>query len=150
MNEIVNKTLPDLRDRFGKINTGLLGGIGGAIFTSQDRQDYNTFRAEFLSKLLVARSGAAVTEQEYARYAELLPTNFNQVFFLGSDGDKKLSSLETSMKTNLDSSLASKQQSIYGYSKVDVGGTQRTVGEVVDIAGTQYKVLPDGTLTDII
>jgi len=150
MNEIVNKTLPSLKDRFGKINTGIVGGTAGKIWTSQDRQDYNTFRAEFLSKLLVARSGAAVTEPEYNRYAALLPGTFNQPLFLGSDGMKKLNSLESSMKTNLDNILNSKQQSIYGYSKVDVGGIKRTVGEVIDIGGQQYKVLPDGTLTDII
>ena len=150
INEIVNKTLPALKDRFGKINTGLIGGTLGYIYTSQDRQDYNTFRAEFLSKLLVARSGAAVTEQEYARYAELLPTNFNQMFFLGSDGMKKLNSLESSMKTNLDSTLNSTGAVIQGYSKVKVGDTERTVGEILDIGGVNYRVLPDGSLTDII
>jgi hypothetical protein len=150
LNEIVNTTLPDLKDRFGKISTGILGGIGGKIYTSQDRQDYLSFRAEFLSKLLVARSGAAVTEQEYARYAKLLPSTFNQAFFLGSDGLKKLNALETSMKGNLDNNLNSRQLSIYGYSKTKVGDKERTVGEIIDIGGTQYKVLPDGTLTDII
>jgi hypothetical protein len=150
LSEIVQKTLPSLKDKFGSISTGLLGGIGGKIWSSQDRQDYLTFRAEFLSKLLVARSGAAVTEQEYARYAALLPTTFNQPFFLGSDGLKKLSSLETSMTTSLNNVLNSKQQSIYGYSKVKIGGVDRIVGEVIDIGGVQYKVLPDGTLTDII
>lgn len=115
MNEIVTKTMPALQDRFGKINTGLLGGVGGMIWTSQDRQDYDTFRQEFLSKLLVARSGAAVTEQEYARYAKMLPSNFNQLFFLGSDGGKKLNSLAQSMQTNLDNMTDTQQLSIVGY-----------------------------------
>lgn len=150
MNEIVNQTIPSLKDRFGKISTGIVGGLGGLVYTSQDKQDYLSFRQEFLSKLLVARSGAAVTEQEYARYSKLLPTTFNQPFFLGGDGAKKLNSLETSMKTNLDNILNTQQLSIYGYSKVNVNGVQRTVGEILDIGGTQYKVLPDGTLTDII
>ena len=118
MNEIVTQTMPMLKDRFGKINTGVLGGIGGAIWTSQDRQDYDTFRKEFLSKLLVARSGAAVTEQEYARYADMLPSNFNQAFFLGSDGSKKLNALDTSMKTNLDNKLNALQVNVAGYSDV--------------------------------
>jgi len=118
MNEIVTKTMPALKDRFSKINTGLVGGTLGSLFTSQDRQDYNTFRAEFLSKLLVARSGAAVTEQEYERYSKLLPSNFNQLFFLGSDGGKKLNSLSNSMQTNLDSTLNTNQLSVIGYSDV--------------------------------
>jgi hypothetical protein len=150
LSEIVTSTLPNLQATFPKIATGILGGIGGMIWTSQNKQNYLTWRAEFLSKLLVARSGAAVTEQEYARYAKLLPTTFNQPFFLGSDGLKKLNSLQTSMKNNLDSLLDTQQLSIYGYSKVKVNGIDRTVGEVLDIGGVQYKVLPDGTLTDTI
>lgn len=150
LSEIVQKTLPNMQKLFPKISTGVLGGLGGMVWTSQNKQDYLTFRAEFLSKLLVARSGAAVTEQEYARYSKMLPTTFNQPFFLGSDGLKKLNSLQSSMVNNLDTILDTQQLSIYGYSKVKVGGVDRKVGEVLDIGGTQYKVLPDGTLTDII
>jgi hypothetical protein len=150
LSEIVQSTLPSMQEKFPKLYTGLVGGIAGKLYTTQDRQDYNTFRQEFLSKLLVARSGAAVTEQEYARYSKMLPTTFNQSLFFGSDGLKKLNSLSTSMKSNLDSILNTQQQSIYGYSKVKVNGEERTVGEVLDIGGVQYRVLPDGTLTDII
>jgi hypothetical protein len=150
LSEIVSQTLPAMKDRFDKIFTGVLGGIGGKIWTSQDRQDYLTFRQEFLNKLLKARSGAAVTENEYARYSDMLPSTFNQPFGLGSDGLKKLNSIETSMKANLDNTLNSNQLSIYGYSDVNVNGTKMKVGEVIDIGGTNYRVLPDGTLTDII
>lgn len=151
MNEIVSKTIPTLKDRFGKINTGLIGGLSGLIYTSQDRQDYNTFRQEFLSKLLVARSGAAVTEQEYNRYAKMLPSEFNQMFFLGADGMKKLNALEDSMKINLNNTLNSTQTAIQGYSKVNIPSLgEKKVGEIIDIGGEQYRVLPDGTLTDII
>jgi hypothetical protein len=80
----------------------------------------------------------------------MLPTVWNQSFFLGSDGLKKLNSIEKSMKANLDNTLNSNQLSIYGYSDVNVNGTKMKVGEVIDIGGTNYRVLPDGTLTDII
>lgn len=154
LTEIVQTTLPALQDRFGKINTGVLGGLFGKVFTSQDRQDYNTFRQEFLSKLLVARSGAAVTEQEYQRYADLLPGNFNQPFFLGADGSKKLTSLSTSMDNALKSVLNAKQLGVYGYSTVPLKGSNppinKKIGEILDIGGTKYKVLADGTLTDVI
>ncbi len=149
MSEIVNSTLPNLKEVFPKIATGVLGGLGGMIWTSQDKQNYLTWRAEFLSKLLVARSGAAVTEQEYQRYSDLLPTTFNQPFFTGADGLKKLNALDTSMKSSLNSTLNNQQLSIYGYSKVNVNGEPHTVGEVLDIGGTKYRVLPDGTLTDV-
>jgi hypothetical protein len=150
LSEIVTVTLPNLEKTFPKLYTGLFGGIGGQIWTSQDRQNYLTWRAEFLSKLLVARSGAAVTEQEYERYSKLLPGEFNQILGFGSDGSKKLKSLSSSMKNSLDSVLNTQQQSIYGYSKVNVNGVKRTVGEILDIGGVKYRVLPDGTLTDII
>lgn len=154
LTEIVQTTIPALQDRFGKINTGVIGGLYGALFTSQDRQDYNTFRQEFLSKLLVARSGAAVTEQEYDRYANLLPGNFNQPFFLGTDGSKKLNSLAESMKNALNSNLSAKQLGVYGYSSVPLKGSNppvyKKIGELIDIGGAKYKVLADGTLTDII
>jgi hypothetical protein len=150
LSEIVTQSIPSMKDRFGKIATGVLGGIGGKIWTSQDRQDYLTFRQEFLNKLLKARSGGAVTEEEYGRYADMVPGTFNQPFFLGSDGLQKLTSLETSMKASLDNTLNSNQLSIYGYSDVNVNGTKMKVGEVIDVGGTNYRVLPDGTLTDII
>jgi hypothetical protein len=152
LNEIVNQTLPSLKDRFGKISPGILGRVGAVLYTTQDRQDYRTFRQEFLSKLLVARSGAAVTEQEYERYAALVPSELGNAFLggLSNKGGKTLNSLEQSMKTTLDNNLNSKQLSIYGYSKVNVNGVERTVGEVLDIGGQKYRVLPDGNLTDII
>jgi hypothetical protein len=136
MNEIVTKTMPALKDRFGKIATGLVGGIGGMIWTSQDRQDYDTFRQEFLSKLLVARSGAAVTEQEYARYAKMLPSNFNQLLFLGSDGSKKLNALDTSMKTNLDSTLNTNQVNIVGYSDIKKQLDQLSPEQLAELGDT--------------
>lgn len=150
MSEIVRQTLPSLQEKFPKLYTGLLGGLGGLVYTTQDRQDYLTFRQEFINKLLKARSGATVTPQEYERYSALLPSTFNQSLFFGSDGAKKLKSLETAMKSSLDNTLNSNQLSIYGYSTVNVGDTPRKVGEVLDIAGVKYKVLPDGSLTDII
>ena len=148
MSEIVTQTLPSLQEKFPKLYTGLIGGIAGQVFTTQDRQDYLTFRQEFLNKLLKARSGATVTPQEYDRYSKLLPSEFNQSLFLGSDGSKKLGSLATAMKQTLDNSLKSNQLSIYGYSTVPVGGIDRKVGEILDMNGVKLRVLPDGTLTD--
>ena len=101
----------------------------------------------FLSKLLVARSGAAVTEQEYARYAKMLPGTFNQMLFLGSDGLKKLNALEKSMKVNLDNSLNTTQTAIYGYTPVKVGDKEYKVGDIIEINGIQGTILPDGSIS---
>ncbi|MEK7112375.1 MAG: hypothetical protein AAB875_03530, partial [Patescibacteria group bacterium] len=153
LSEIVRTTLPSLQDRFGKLSTaGVLGRVGASIYISQNRQDYRTFRADFLSKLLLARSGAAVTEEEYARYSALVPTELGNKFLGGiSDkGGKTLTSLATSMKQTLDNKLNTQQLSIYGYSKIKVGGVERIVGETLEIGGIKYRVLPDGKLTDIL
>jgi myosin heavy subunit len=156
LSEIVNTTIPAMQNLYPELYTGFLGGIGGKIYTTQERQDYDTFRQEFLSKLLVARSGAAVTEPEYNRYAALVPesSSLNPLstvnIFRSEQGSKTLSSIAESMKNQLDSVLNANQLSIYGYSKVNIDGKERTVGEILDVGGTKYRVLPDGNLTDII
>jgi hypothetical protein len=154
--ELVNSTLPKLKEVFPKLHAGFLGGATSLVYKTQNRQDYDTARQEFLSKLLLARSGKVVSPAEYDRYAALVPEDYSlNPFstlnpFTSSNGQKKITSLEGSIKASLDNTLSSKQLSIYGYSKVNVNGTPRTVGEILDIGGTQYKVLPDGTLTDIL
>lgn len=148
LSDIVTQTLPQLQELFPKISTGILGGIGGKIYTSQDRQDYLTARQEFLNKLLVARSGATVTPQEYDRYAKMLSGEFNQPLFLGSDGSKKLNSLAKNLNSSLQSNLATNQLSIVGYSTVKLGGQEYKVGQVITNAqGQQGRVNADGTIT---
>lgn len=145
--EALTKTLPELQRLFPKLYTGLVGGLAGKIYTTKDRQDYLTLRQEFLNKLLQARSGATVTPQEYDRYAQLLPTTFNQILGFGSDGSKKLSSLEKSLRATLDNQLSSNQVSIYGYSKVKIGNEEHKVGEILSNEFGRARVNPDGTLT---
>lgn len=153
LSEIVTQTIPALKDKFSKLNAGITGKIGSYIYTTQDRQDYNTLRQDFLSKLLLARSGAAVSEQEYERLSNLVPTDMANAGLggLSNKGGKALNSLESSMKETLNSQLKNNNLAIYGYSTVNVPSLgQKKVGEIVNIGGTQYRVLPDGNLTDII
>ena len=149
LSDIVTKTLPGLQRLFPKINTGIVGGTLGMLHTSQERQDYLTARQEFLNKLLVARSGATVTPQEYDRYAAMLPGTFNQPLFLGSDGSTKLNSISKNLNASLDTQLSTNQLAIYGYSKVDVGGQKYTVGEIVTNheTGQTGRINPDGSVT---
>lgn len=149
LSEIVQSTLPELQRLFPKLYTGIFGGIGGVIYTTQNRQDYLTFRAEFLAKLLVARSGATVTPQEYDRYSKLLPTTFNQPFLFGSDGAKKLNSLQKSMVTNLNTSLNTHQVAIIGYSTIKLGGVDYKIGDTIQLNGKQGRVLADGSIVPI-
>ena len=176
MNEIVNDTLPFMMRKWEELQmtnlggTGLVGGIASNIIPSQAMSEYEQARDEFLSKLLVARSGAAVTEQEYARYAALVPGAFNNTLGIGTNGDVKLRGLDNLMKTNFDNYLNSNQLSVYGYSTIDVPardvsftyqtpyGTQNstltqpasqlTVGEIIeDEYGQQGIVQPDGSIS---
>ena len=145
--DIVNNKLPILMEKFNKINTGIVGGILGNVYTTQDRQDFETTRGEILNLLLQARSGATVSPQEYERYSKLIPTSFNQPLFLGSDGSKKLNSLQKSLNDTLGSKLKTSGASIYGYSKVDINGKEYTVGDMVTAGGKTGRINPDGTVT---
>lgn len=154
MNEIVNDTLPFMIQKWNEAQltnlggSGVVGGIASKIIPSRAMTEYEQARDEFLSKLLVARSGAAVTEQEYARYAALVPGAFNNSFFIGEEGDTKLQSLDNLMVTNYENFLDSNQLSVYGYSKIDTPEGKYTVGEVIENQyGQQGIVQPDGTIT---
>jgi len=154
MNEIVNDTLPFMMEKWEEAQrtnlggTGIVGGIASKIIPSQAMTQYEQARDEFLSKLLVARSGAAVTEAEYARYAALVPGAFNSSLFLGASGDTKLRSLDNLMATNFDNYLNSNQLSVYGYSKINAGDQEFTVGEIISNEyGQQGIVQPDGSVT---
>lgn len=148
--DIVNKKLPLLIEKFNSNYTGVLGGLGGLAYTSQDRQDFETTRGEVLNLLLQARSGATVSPQEYDRYSKLIPTSFNQPFFLGSDGAKKLQSLQNSLNDTLNSKLSTSGASIYGYSKVKTSdGVERTVGDIIEANGIRGRINHDGTVTQV-
>ena len=147
--DIVHNKLPTLLEKFNKINTGVLGAIGGSIWTSQDRQDFLTTRGEILNLLLQARSGATVSPQEYDRYAALVPSEWNQSFFLGSDGEKKIKSLQKSLEDTLGSKLNSNGLGIYGYSKVKVGDSEYKIGDIISNGSQKGRINPDGSITII-
>lgn len=147
--DIVNNKLPVLLEKFNKINTGVLGAIGGAIYTSQDRQDFATTRGEILNLLLQARSGATVSPQEYERYSNLIPSEWNQAFFLGSDGEKKIKSLQKSLEDTLSSKLTSNGLGIYGYSKVKVGDSEYKIGDIISNGSQKGRINTDGSITII-
>jgi len=154
MSEIVNDTLPQLEKLWQEVQltnfggTGIVGGISSKIAPSEAMTRYKQARDEFLSKLLVARSGAAVTEPEYQRYSALVPDAFNSSFFLGSKGETKLDNLSSLMKSNLDNTLSTNQLTIYGYSEVELGDQRYKVGEVItNEYGQKGLIQPDGSIT---
>lgn len=154
MSEIVNDIMPQLESLWEQVKltnfggTGIVGGISSKIAPSEAMTRYKQARDEFLSKLLVARSGAAVTEQEYERYSKLVPDAFNSSFYLGSSGATKLEGLSSLMKTNLDNTLSTNQLTLYGYSTVNLDGQDYKVGEIItNEYGQQGLVQPDGSIT---
>lgn len=103
--------LKDVKDKlstldalFGDMNTGLSGVIG-KLSPSESSVAYSSLRQQILNNLLKAYSGAAVSDQEYARYTKLVPKVSNQFLFLGADGAKKIKALSEGVTGTLDTQL---------------------------------------------
>ncbi len=129
---------------------GVVSGLAGAVFGSEDQGEYLTLRKAIVDEMSRMQSGAALTPDEIAVYNDYLPGRYSESFFLGQDSLKKINNFETTMNQKLENRLANNGLSIYGYSQVPVGKVMRTVGEIVDVGGVNYRVLPDGSLTDIL
>lgn len=128
--------------------TGILGGIQSKINPTEAMTRYETAVADFTAKLVLARSGAAATDAEVARYQALLPGLFNTPAGIGTPGEQKLSALETQMGSALNDKLATNGLAIHGFSRVNLGGEDYVVGEVVtNEYGQRGRVNPDGTIT---
>lgn len=140
---VVNK-LPKLQKYNGKIDKSIVGKFGSAFYKTQDRQDFLTTRQEILNLLVKARSGAAVTEQEYDRYARMLPGDFAFI----NPGNNQIVSLAKSLQDSLGSQLKTRGVSIHGYSQIKVGNQTVRVGDVIkNSSGQEARVNPDGSLT---
>ena len=128
--------------------TGVVGGIQNTINPSEASTRFDTIKADFTAKLVLARSGAAATEEEVNRYLALVPSRFNTPLGIGKEGDVQLSALENQMTSALDDKLNTRGLSIYGYSTVEAGGESYTVGEIITSEyGQQGRVNPDGSIT---
>lgn len=129
---------------------GVVAGTLGKVFGSEAQGEYLTLRKAIVDEMSRMQSGAALTPDEIAVYNDYLPGRLSESFGFGQDSYKKISNFETAMNQKLENRLSNNGLSVYGYSKVPVGGVMRTVGEVIDVGGVNYRVLPDGNLTDIL
>lgn len=135
---------------YAQFSHGLLSGVKNFVIPSQAAQQYNDLRLEISDLLARARTGAAINTNEERIYNAKLPGNFNQTFFLGGSGTQKIADLKASLAGKLNSALQINNASIYGYSKVDLGGQLYTVGQIVTNAqGESGRVNPDGTITKL-
>ncbi len=141
--------LYDLSKKLNELST--LYSETTKILPTKKNEQYRILRSEIVDLLARARSGAALTEYEQAEYEKKLPEDPQR--FITLYPQTKIIGLRNSITGKLDTNLNTNQLSLYGYSKTKVKGDSqpyRTVGEVIDIGGTQYRVLPDGSLSDII
>jgi len=147
----ISQKIKDLKSLDLERTQGLVSATFGKVVGSEAQQRYVDLRGEIIDLLARARTGAALTLQEEKFYSDQLPGRVGQVAgFIGVDTQSRLENFDTKINGTLNTKLNTQNVAIYGYSKTNVGGTERTIGEVIDIGGTQYKVLPDGTLTNII
>jgi len=151
----INTDLPLMMEAWEEMNslgnfggTGVVGGIASTVKPSEANTRFETIKADFTAKLVLARSGAAATEDEVNRYLALTPDIFNTPFGLGKDGSDKLDALNNQMTSAFDDKLTSRGLSVYGYSTVNVGSETYTVGEIITSEyGQQGRVNPDGSIT---
>jgi hypothetical protein len=129
---------------------GVVSGTLGKVFGSEKQAEYMTVRKSIVDDMSRMQSGAALTPDEIKQYEDYLPGRLSNTFGLGVSSESKIENFTKIMNNRLNERLNTNGLSMYGYSKVKVAGEDRTVGEVIDVGGTQYRVLPDGTLTDII
>jgi hypothetical protein len=139
------KQLDDVRVK------GLSGGLISKVTGSAIESEYVALQKEVVDLLARARTGAALTADEEAFYKKQLPGRFSNIAGLGTSSSNKLKNFDKNMTGTLESKLNSSGLAIQGYSQAVVPGYgSQVIGTVLDIGGSQYRVLPDGTLTDII
>lgn len=139
----------DLKTQFSNIIPGVIGGITGKISGSKAQNDYTTARDLALKELQYALSGKAITQPEYNYFAGLLPSRWNNAFFIGVNGEDKIDSFKKNVGDTLTNKLNGYNASIYGYSKVKVDGEEYTVGDIVKRRddGLTGRINADGSVT---
>ncbi len=143
----LSKQLKELdENRWG----GLIAGSVGKITGSSAQAKYDDLRTQIVDLLARARSGAALTITEEKRYSDMLPGRFNNPFGLGTNSDVRIDNFTNNLTSDLTNKVNSKGWVVNGISKVNIGGTQLTVGDVIENSdGTQGRVNADGTITKI-
>lgn len=150
LKDIVEKT-KQLKELDTKRVQGIPSALLGKTFGTKAQSDYIALRDEIIDQLARARSGAALTEDEVKLYKSQLPGRVGEtVFGIGKNTQNSINNFESKIDNTLKTKLQGYGTSMYGYSKVKIGNQDYTVGETVKIGGQPFKVLPDGSLTDII
>lgn len=126
---------------------GLIAGITGKVFGSNDQAEYLATRKAIVDDIQRMQSGAALTESETAFYADYLPGRFSETLGLGQDSLNKITNFETIMNNRLRERLDTNNLSIYGYSTIKIGGEDYRVGDIISNGEQTGRVNPDGSIT---
>lgn len=127
---------------------GVVSATLGKVFGSDTQQRYVDLRTEIVDLLSRARTGAALTASEEKFYADQLPGRISNVGPLGADSQTRIDNFASKINSTLDTKLKAQGASIVGFSKVNIGGQQFVVGQIVtNGAGQQGRINADGTIT---
>ena len=138
------KELKELdKKRIGGITSGTLG----KIFGSDDQQKYIDKRDQIVDLLARSRTGAAINTSEEELYSGMLPGRFSEAFFLGVDSQSRLDNFIDNVSKDLNNKTKTQGLSIFGFSKVNLGGKEYTVGDIIHNGSQAGRVNPDGTIT---
>lgn len=141
----------ELKDEFGHIIPGIVGGTLGKLFGSDAQAAYLSSRDLTLKELQYALSGKAITQQEFDYFNSLLPGRFSNAAGLGVSGQKKIDNFMANVSKTLDNKMDAYGLAVVGYSKVKAAdGNEYTVGQVLEGSnGAKARVNADGSLTPI-
>lgn len=138
----------DLKELDDKRWGGIVSGTLGKVFGSQDQQRYVDLRSQIVDLLSRARSGAALTPSEEARYGDMLPTRFSEKLGLGVDSSVRIDNFINTLTKDSSNKASSQGWAINGLSKVDVAGQEYTVGDIIANAkGEHGRINADGSIT---
>ena len=129
--------------------SGIVAGTFGKVFGSEAQGAYLARRKAIVDDMQRMQSGAALTPEETAFYSDYLPGRLSESLFLGQDSQKKIQNFESIMNDRLQQRLANNNLAIYGYSKVNLGGKEYTIGDIIEVNGMKGRVLPDGSVAII-
>lgn len=128
--------------------SGVLSGTFGKLTGSDAQTKYLDLRSQIVDLIARARSGAALTPSEEARYSDMLPGRFSESFGLGADSQVKIDNFINALTTDAKNKASSQGWAINGLSDVDVAGQKYKVGDVItNASGENGRVNADGSIT---
>lgn len=143
----VVKLAQDLKTQDKNRIGGLIGGTLGLITGSKAQGDYISTRTQIVDLLSRARSGAALTENEVKTYENMIPSRFSEPFALGQNSDVAIQQFVNSITKDMQNKANAKGWSIYGVSKVKLGESEYTVGDIIHSGDKAGRINADGTIT---